>query len=48
MTVFSVIAFGALAQGKAMDHSAAPTMGTAPTEFFFSQCKHGLFQSAKG
>ena len=30
-TVFSVIAFGALAQGKAMDHSAAPTMGTAPT-----------------
>src|SRR3974390_2095580 len=29
-TIFSVISFGALGQGKAMDNSAAPTMGTAP------------------
>ena len=30
-TFFSVIAFGALAQGKAMDSSPAPTMGIAST-----------------
>src|SRR3974377_1269879 len=29
-TVFSVISFGALAQGKTKDNSSAPTMGTAP------------------